>query len=100
MSKIAEIVGPSGRTHYRRPPGDPLVAEAERTNGYSVRYVDQETEDRTFIVSVDGYADSEFRAISRDKARAKAWRALNEATGCSFKRFLAISSIRLEASNS
>lgn len=40
---IAEIIGPSGRVHYRRPVGDPLVAEAERTPGYRVRYVTKET---------------------------------------------------------
>ena len=40
---IAEIVGPSGRVHYRRPIGDSLLAEAERTPGYRVRYVDKET---------------------------------------------------------
>jgi DNA-directed RNA polymerase subunit M/transcription elongation factor TFIIS len=44
---IAEIVGPSGRVHYRRPPGDPLVAEAEATPGYSVRFVETETVERT-----------------------------------------------------
>jgi hypothetical protein len=96
--KIAEIVGPDGRTHYRRPPNDPLVAEAQRTQGYSVRFVDKETQDRTYIISVDGYMDSEFQAQTRDKARAKAWRALNDATGCSFKRFLSISSIRRKPS--
>ncbi len=40
---IAEIIGPSGRVHYRRPAGDPLIAEALRTPGYSVRYVEKET---------------------------------------------------------
>lgn len=38
---IAEIVGPSGRVHYRRPPDDPLVEEARNTPGYSVRLVDE-----------------------------------------------------------
>lgn len=36
---IAEIIGPSGRVHYRRPPDDPMVEEARRTPGYSVRMV-------------------------------------------------------------
>ncbi len=40
---IAEIIGPSGRIHYRRPPGDPLVEEARNTPGYSVRLVERET---------------------------------------------------------
>lgn len=40
---IAEILGPSGRVHYRRPPGDPMVEEARNTPGYSVRMVENET---------------------------------------------------------
>lgn len=40
---IAEIVGPNGRVHYRRPPDDPMVEEAKRTPGYSVRLVEHET---------------------------------------------------------
>lgn len=36
---IAEIIGPSGRVHYRRQQNDPLVEEARRTPGYSVRMV-------------------------------------------------------------
>lgn len=40
---IAEIIGPSGRGQYRRPPDDPLVEEAMRTLGYSVRLVERET---------------------------------------------------------
>ena len=40
---IAEIIGPSGRIHYRRSPNDPLVEEAKRTPGYWVRVVEQET---------------------------------------------------------
>lgn len=36
---IAEIVGPTGEVHYRRPLGDKLLAEAEATPGYSVRIV-------------------------------------------------------------
>lgn len=43
---IAEIIGPSGRVHYRRPPDDPLVDEARRTPGYSVRLVERETIER------------------------------------------------------
>ena len=39
MSRIAEIIGPSGAVHYRRPPNDPLVTEARATLGYSVRIV-------------------------------------------------------------
>jgi hypothetical protein len=37
---LAEIVGPSGKVHYRRPPSHPDVAEARRTPGYSVRLVE------------------------------------------------------------
>jgi hypothetical protein len=40
---IAEIIGPSGRVHYRRPPDDPAVDEARQTLGYSVRIVEHET---------------------------------------------------------
>lgn len=40
---IAEIIGPSGRAHYRRPVDDALVEEARRTPGYSVRIVEVET---------------------------------------------------------
>jgi hypothetical protein len=40
---IAEILGPDGRIHYRRPPDDPLVDEARATPGYSVRMVETET---------------------------------------------------------
>ncbi len=40
---IAEIIGPDGRIHYRRPATDPAVDEARRTPGYSVRMVDSET---------------------------------------------------------
>lgn len=40
---IAEIIGPNGRVHYRRPPDDPLVDEARQTPGYSVRLVERET---------------------------------------------------------
>lgn len=40
---IAEIIGPDGRVHYRRPYGDPMVDEALKTPGYSVRIVDVET---------------------------------------------------------
>lgn len=36
---LAEIIGPSGRVHYRRPLGDPLIDEAKQTLGYSVRIV-------------------------------------------------------------
>jgi hypothetical protein len=42
-SFIAEIVGPSGRVHYRRSPDDPLVADAGTVPGYSVRFVSAET---------------------------------------------------------
>lgn len=40
---IAEIIGPSGRVHYRRPADDPLVDEARAMPGYSVRLVEVET---------------------------------------------------------
>ena len=36
---IAEILGPDGKVHYRRPENDPMVEEARRTPGYSVRLV-------------------------------------------------------------
>lgn len=36
---IAEIFGPDGRVHYRRPPDDPMIEDARNTPGYSVRFV-------------------------------------------------------------
>lgn len=45
---IAEIVGPSGRVHYRRPVDDPLVIEALRTPGYTVRLAESETQERAW----------------------------------------------------
>ena len=42
---IAEILGPTGRVHYRRPVDDPLVEDAKKRPGYSVRFVEQETVD-------------------------------------------------------
>jgi len=38
--RLAEIIGPSGRVHYRRPIDHKMVAEAKTTPGYSVRIVD------------------------------------------------------------
>ncbi len=43
---FAEIFGTDGKIHYRRPLGDPLIAEAEQTPGYSVRIVTKETKSR------------------------------------------------------
>lgn len=45
MQMIAEIIGPSGRVHYRRPLGDKMIAEAESTPGYSVRMVPEDSHD-------------------------------------------------------
>jgi hypothetical protein len=42
---IAEIVGPDGRVHYRRPPDHPMLDEARATPGYSVRLVETETQE-------------------------------------------------------
>lgn len=42
---IAEFLGSSGRVHYRRPPGDPLIEEARNTPGYSVRMVEEATKE-------------------------------------------------------
>ena len=42
---IAEIVGPDGRVHYRRPADDAMIDEARQTAGYSVRFVENETLD-------------------------------------------------------
>ena len=50
---IAEIIGPSGRVHYRRPAGDPLIVEAEQTLGYRVRFVWAETVEPRSDVSGD-----------------------------------------------
>jgi hypothetical protein len=36
---FAEIIGTDGKVHYRRPLGDPLIAEAEKTPGYTVRII-------------------------------------------------------------
>lgn len=49
---IAEIVGPSGRVHYRRPHDDPMVEEAKRTPGYSVRLVERETVEPPYEVEL------------------------------------------------
>jgi hypothetical protein len=38
--RIVEIVGTDGKVHYRRPEGDPMIDEAKRTPGYSVRFQD------------------------------------------------------------
>lgn len=38
---VAEIIGPDGKVHYRRPPDHPDVEEARRTAGYSVRFVEK-----------------------------------------------------------
>lgn len=51
---IAEILGPSGRVHYRRAPDDPLVEEARNTPGYSVRVVEQETKEMPKAQRADG----------------------------------------------
>lgn len=50
---IAEIIGPSGRVHYRRPPDDKLVKEALQTPGYSVRFVPHETVELPRITEED-----------------------------------------------
>jgi hypothetical protein len=39
--RIAEIVGPDEKVHYRRPEGHPDIDEAEATPGYWVRYYDE-----------------------------------------------------------
>jgi hypothetical protein len=37
-SRMVDILGPEGTVHYRRPVGDPMIAEAESaSNGYSTR---------------------------------------------------------------
>ena len=56
---IAEIVGPSGRVHYRRPTGDPLVSEALRTPGYSVRYVESETVEPPYVPNTEQEANED-----------------------------------------
>src|SRR5690348_11217643 len=40
--RTAQIIGPDGKVHYRRPEGDPMCDEATRTPGYSVRLIDAE----------------------------------------------------------
>lgn len=37
MSDLFEILGTDGKVHYRRPAGHPMIEEAKRTPGYSVR---------------------------------------------------------------
>lgn len=51
---IAEIIGPSGKVHYRRPENDPLVDEARKTPGYSVRLVEtrEEKNDREIAAGI------------------------------------------------
>lgn len=63
---IAEIIGPSGRVHYRRPVGHPMVKEAQNTPGYEVRFVDRETDEAVDHPPLDiirnfcrSYADDE-----------------------------------------
>lgn len=55
---IAEIIGPSGRVHYRRPVDDPLVEEARKTPGYSVRFVKIETVEHPISHEVEDVRDS------------------------------------------
>lgn len=50
---IAEIIGPGGKVHYRRPENDPLVDEARKTPGYSVRLVEtrEEKKQQEFVAA-------------------------------------------------
>jgi hypothetical protein len=65
---IAEIYGPSGRIHYRRPPGDALVDEALRTPGYAVAYVEIETREQAGVCSwCGGSGAEEARVADADK---------------------------------
>lgn len=56
---IAEIVGPSGRVHYRRPVDDPLVEQAKQTPGYSVRVVEKETVEVPYEWDFDDIEDQD-----------------------------------------
>lgn len=51
---IAEIIGPSGKVHYRRPVDDPLIEEAKRTPGYTVRFVPEKSVVITTAARTDG----------------------------------------------
>lgn len=61
---IAEIYGPTGRIHYRRPVGDPLIAEALQTPGYSVNYVTIETREQPGVCSWCGGSQIEMMRIA------------------------------------
>jgi hypothetical protein len=61
---IAEIYGPTGRIHYRRPVGDPLIDEALATQGYAVVYVERETIERRGICSWCGGSGIEERRVA------------------------------------
>jgi hypothetical protein len=65
---IAEIYGPKGRIHYRRPVGDPLIKEAMITPGYAVLYVTRETQERTGVCTwCGGTRVEEVRIAYSDK---------------------------------
>ena len=100
---IAEILGPSGRIHYRRPPDHPLCDEARQAPGYTVRLVETETvespcEDdkqgaegmKRFTFKLKGFRDRGVAfAETRAKARYKLWLRYADPYPCSFREFMA-----------
>jgi hypothetical protein len=64
---IAEIYGPSGRIHYRRPYGHPLVEMACATPGYRVRLVERETVETDACSWCGGSGIEEMRVADADK---------------------------------
>jgi hypothetical protein len=72
VNMIAEIVGPTGRVHYRRPIGDKLIAEAEGTPGYSVRIVRED--------SYDVGHGFRFHGSKGDEVHSKLKRAISKPT--------------------
>lgn len=63
MSSYAEIIGPEGQIHYRRPVNDPMVEEARKIQGYSVRIVEPfaHFDDMTWPSTGEYWKDLEWR---------------------------------------
>lgn len=84
---IAEIIGPNGRIHYRRPENDPLVTEARNTPGYSVRMVCGCGAECRDLGKLGGcrYLDQQEGKGSRELARTSAEMNTAARAGCQIK---------------
>lgn len=49
---------------------------------------------KTYAVTVDGFGDKIYTAVTPGKARAEAWRDFTSAFECTFREFLNISAVR------